>query len=102
LDLVTPSVAATAFTGKRPEAAMASATLVFLACGFQGFTQDFGSHGLAAEKAFEFADPVFKLADVAQGNDLLIGSDSILPTFAHAAPPLKQQARGDAIKPGNG
>jgi hypothetical protein len=81
---------------------MASATLVFLACGFQGFTQDFGSHALAAEKAFEFADPVFKLADVAQGNDLLIGSDSFLPTFAHAAPPLKQQARGDAIKPGNG
>ena len=81
---------------------MASATLVFLACGFQGFTQDFGSHGLAAEKAFEFADPVFKLADVAQGNDLLIGSDSFLPTFAHAAPPLKQQAWGDTIKPGNG
>jgi hypothetical protein len=37
-----------------------------------------------------------------QGNDLLIGSDGFLPTFAHATPPLKQQAWGDAIKPGNG
>ena len=81
---------------------MASATLVFWACGFQGLTQDLGFHGLAAEKAFEFADPVFKLADAAQGNDLLIGPDGFLPTLAHAAPQLKQQAWGDAIKPGNG
>ena len=45
---------------------------------------------------------IFKLADAAQGHDLLIGPDGFLPTFAHAAPPLKQQAGGDAIKPGNG
>jgi uncharacterized protein (DUF2237 family) len=95
LDLATPSVTATAFTGKRPEAAMASATLVFWASGFQGVTQDLGFHALAAEKAFEFAD-------AAQGNDLLIGPDGFLPTLAHAEPPLKQQAWGDAIKPGNG
>ena len=81
---------------------MASATLVFWACSFQGLAQDLGFHGLAAKQAFEFADPVFKLADAAQGNDLLIGPDGFLPTFAHAAPPLEQQARGDAIKPGNG
>ena len=81
---------------------MASATLVFWACNFQGLAQDLGFHGLAAKQALEFADPVFKLADAAQGNDLLIGPDGFLPTFAHAAPPLKQQARGDAIKPGNG
>ena len=40
--------------------------------------------------------------DAAQGNDLLIGPDGFLPIFAHATPPLKQQAWGDAIKPGNG
>ncbi|MCA3332603.1 MAG: hypothetical protein INF85_18315 [Roseomonas sp.] len=80
---------------------MASATLVFWACGFQGLTQDFGFHGLAAKQAFQFADTVFELADAAQGNDLLIGPDGFLPTFAHATPPLEQQARGDAIKPGN-
>jgi hypothetical protein len=76
--------------------------LFFWACGFQGLTQDFGFHGLAAKQAFQFADPFFKLMDAAQGNDLLIGPDGFLPTLAHAAPPLKQQAWGDAIKPGNG
>jgi hypothetical protein len=81
---------------------MVTTRLVFWACGVQGLAQDLGFHGLAAEQAFQFADTVFKLADAAQGHDLLIGPDGFLPTFAHAAPPLEQEARGGAIKPGNG
>ena len=76
--------------------------MFFWACNFQGLTQDLGFHGLAAKQAFQFADTVFKLADAAQGNDLLISPYGFLPTLTHTAPPLKQQAWGDAIKPGNG
>ncbi|MFM7608758.1 MAG: hypothetical protein ACKO9A_07780, partial [Alphaproteobacteria bacterium] len=86
----------------RLEAAMASARRVFWACGFQGLAQDLGFHGLPAKQAFQFADPVFKFADSAQGDDLLIDPGGFLPTLGRAAPPLEQQARGDAIKPRNG
>ena len=43
----------------------------FRASGLQGLAQDLGFHGLAAKQAFQFADPVFKFADAAHGNDLL-------------------------------
>jgi hypothetical protein len=46
---------------------MLSARRVFWARGFQIYARDLGSHGLATEKAFDFAD-------AAQGNDLRIGT----------------------------
>jgi hypothetical protein len=72
----------------------------FWACGFQGLAEDLGFHGLAAEKALEFADAVLEVTDAADGDDLLVCPDRLVPTLSHAPPPLEQQAGGDAMEPG--
>jgi hypothetical protein len=60
LDLATPTVSATAFTGNLPVVATTSARRVFWAGLLEGLAQDLGLHGLAAEQAFELADAVLE------------------------------------------
>jgi hypothetical protein len=74
----------------------------FLACLLQGLAEDLGFDFLAAEEAFELADAVLEVADAADGNDLLVCPDRLVPALGHAAPPLEQQARGDTGEPGDG
>jgi hypothetical protein len=102
LDLATLIVSATVFTGNYPVVATASATWVFWAGLLQGFAEDLGLHGLASEEAFKFADAVLELPDAAEGDDLLVGPDGLVPTLGHAAPPLEQEAGPDAVEPGDG
>jgi hypothetical protein len=75
--------------------ATASATRVFLACLFQGLAEHLGLHGLAAEEALEFAD-------AADGDDLLVGRDCLVPALGQASPPLKQEAGRAAVELGDG
>ncbi|MBR0674534.1 hypothetical protein GXW76_25440 [Roseomonas soli] len=92
MDLATPIVSATAFTGNLPVAATASARRVFWASLFEGLAQDLGLHGLAAEQALELADTVLEFPQAADRDDLLVGPDRLLPALGHAPPPLEQQA----------
>ena len=50
----------------------------------EGLAQDLSFHGFAAERALEFADAVFEFAHAADGDDLLVGPDCLLPALCHA------------------
>lgn len=83
-------------------AARASATDVFAAGVREGPAEDFGLHGLAAERAFELVSKVLEFLHAADRDDFLVGSDWLLLALWHAAPPLILQAWGDAVQPGGG
>jgi hypothetical protein len=73
-----------------------------LARGIQCFAEDLGLHGLASKKVFELTDTVLELADAAEGDDLVVCPDRLVPILGCAPPPLEQQAWGDTRKPGDG
>ena len=59
-------------------------------------------HGLAAKQALKLADLGLDLAQAARSNHILARPDRLEATLGHAPPPPEQQARGDAVEPGDG
>ena len=47
--------------------------MFFWACLLQGFAEDLGLHGLAAEQALQLADLRLELADAAGGDHVFVG-----------------------------
>ena len=74
-----------AFTGNRPVAAVATATRVLWACGFEDLAEDPGFHGLATEAALQFTDTVLEFPDAADWDDLLVCPDRLVPALGRTS-----------------